>query len=469
MRLRSLRPAATVFALALPAVAAVGIWMARPSPARAVRSEQAPTEAAAKPAQFVRQGFPARSADPADPTKSDTAWEIEWDITNARNGPPNYSFVSSSILAIRSAKFMYKDRSGQPRWITPARNLEIGEIFVPYDPGFPRYDDISQMNFWIIRADARNLGPACVAPGEVLTSPDPYKSDRVYKEVHDDGPRWFSDYSALGQERCRRGEKLLIWCAFFGANYRYIFEYGFADDGTITCRLGATAHNLLPLQQNQGDIHLHVGCWRFDPDMGDPVTGAAFGGPEQNLVQIVRRLPRTPDVPDGRYYQDVQPFGAGRDGIAREGFALWRPEEFTTLRIESTVRKNGNPVPHPTAYDLTPIRNGSVRNFPAEYDFVNKDFWVTWTDPSHTTFVRVADYAQGRRPLEKHTLTVWHNAPLLHSIRAEDLGPDGVSNWNGVALTSWSGFMLRPRNLFDSTPLFAPGMRPLRPAPAATE
>jgi hypothetical protein len=457
---RSFRPAAAGLVTLVAASFGLAVWCLRPARVEAVYPERQPVaETVPLQANVVRQGFPAASADPADSSKSDTAWEIEWDITNPMNGPPRYSFLSSSVLVMRSAKFMYKDRNGQAHWITPVRNLEIGEVFVPYDPGFPRYDDVSQMSFWIVRADRRNLGPNCVAPGEILQSPDPYKREKVYKEVHDDGPRWFADYSSLGQERCRRGEKMLIWCAFFGANYRYIFEYGFGDDGTITCRLGATAHNLLPLRPDQGDTHLHVGCWRFDPDLGDPTAGPALGGPEQNVVQLVRRLPRTPDVADGRYYLDVRPFAAGRDEVAREGFALWRAEEFTTLRIESSVRKNGNPVPRATAYDLLPVRNGAVRNFPAEYDFVNKDFWVTLTEPNQTTFTQVATYAAARRPIDKHAVTVWHNAPLLHSVRAEDLGPDGVTNWTGVALTSWTGFTLRPRNLFDSTPLYTPALR----------
>jgi hypothetical protein len=460
MRRRSFRPAAAGLVTLAAISLGLAAWCLRPARVEAVAAERQPgPETSGLPSQVVRQGFPAASADPGDLSKSDTAWEIEWDITNPMNGPPRYTFARSSILAIRSAKFMYKDRNGQPRWITPVRNLEIGEVFVPYDPGYPRYDDISQMSFWIVRADPKNLGPNCVAAGEILPSPDPYKQNKVYKEVHDDGPRWFADFSSLGQERCRRGEKMLVWCAFFGANYRYVFEYGFGDDGTITCRLGATAHNLMRYRPDQKDTHLHVGCWRFDPELGDPTAGPAGGGPEQNVVQLVRRLPRTPDVQDGTYYLDVRPFGAGRDDVAREGFALWRPEEFTTLRIESSARKNGNPVPHATAYDLLPVRNGSVRNFPAEYDFANKDFWVTLTEPNQTTFTQVATYAAERRPIDHHAITVWHNTPLLHSVRAEDFGQDGASSWEGVALTSWSGFTLRPRNLFDCSPLYTPVTR----------
>jgi hypothetical protein len=468
MQRLSFRPAAAgvlgLFTVALGST----LWLVQPPRVEAVRPgavQQQEPEAAETPLvgqpNVVRQGFPAREADPADLSKSDTAWEIEWDITNPLNGPPRFSPLPSSVLAIRSAKFMYKDRNGRPRWITVLRNLEIGEVFVPYDPGYPRYDDVSEMNFWIVRADPKNLGPNCVAPGVILPSADPSKRDKVYKEVHDDGPRWFSDMGFSGQDRSRRGERMLIWCLFYGANYRYIFEYGFGDDGTVVCRVGATARNLLPRQINQGDVHLHVGCWRFDPDLGDP-TDPAQGGPAQNAIQVVRRLPQTPDLPDGKFFVDVKPFAAGSDGLAREGFALWRPEEFTTLRIESAVRKNGNPVPRPTSYDLIPIRQGSVRNFPAEYDFVNKDFWVTLTDPSHTTFTQVAEYAVGRKPIDNQAVTVWHNSPLLHSPRAEDYGEDGMSNVTGVALTSWSGFMLKPRNLFDSTPLYKYVPRPPR-------
>ena len=421
---------------------------ARP-PAPAAHFQQAPGDE-----RVVVQGFPARAADPADPTKSDTAWVIEWDITNPTNGE-RFSTPPSSVLRIVSAMFLYKDRQGQPRWITVARDLRMAEMFVPYDPGSPRFLDVASHAFHVTKADESFLGPNCVAPGKVLASTDPNMDRKVYREVHDDGPRWVSDGSRSGADVARRGEKLILWAVFYGANYRYIMEYAFADDGSITCRAGATARNIFSRRSDQGDTHLHVGCWRFDPDLGDP-TGALPGGPDKNLVRLARRVPLTPALSDGKYKTVVELFAPVQDDQSHEGSAYWNAEEFTTLRIESTERKNGSETAYPTAYDLMPTRLGSVRHFPPGFDWVNKDFWVTRSEPSHTTYSEVAAYAAQQRPADRQRVTVWHSSASLHNVRGEDFGPDGRSNYTGIALTAWSGFTLRPRNLFDSTPLFRP-------------
>ena len=113
----------------------------------------------------VRQAFPAAKADPADLTKSDTAWEIEWEITNADNGAGKRRTAPSSVLAIRSAKFMFKDQQGKPGWITVLRNLQVGEILVPYDHMRPVFMDVSEHAFNIVPAKKEYLGPACVARG----------------------------------------------------------------------------------------------------------------------------------------------------------------------------------------------------------------------------------------------------------------------------------------------------------------
>src|SRR5262245_2322090 len=58
-------------------------------------------EVPAPVANVVRQGFPAGKADPSDLTKSDTAWEIEWELTHPFNKP---LYPPGSVLRIRSAK-----------------------------------------------------------------------------------------------------------------------------------------------------------------------------------------------------------------------------------------------------------------------------------------------------------------------------------------------------------------------------
>jgi hypothetical protein len=399
----------------------------------------------------LRQGFPAK-ANHGDLTQCDSAWEIDWDITNPDNGVDGKRSRPSSVLAIRTAKFMFKDRHGQPRWFTVLNNLTLGEILVPYDHMRPVFLDVSEHLFNIIPAKKEYLGPNCVAAGEILGSIDARMRDRVLKEVHDDGLRWMN-----GDQKTRRGEKMLVWALFDGDNYRYIIEYGFSDDGVITCRLGATAHNFFDRQTDGSDIHLHVGCWHWDPELSED-GATAVGGAGQNRVLLLRRVPRTP-TPNGRFRIDAAPFNPDEKGRASEGFADWRPEEFTMLRIESLARKNGSNNPRFTAYDLVPMRYGAVRNYPWKYAFANHDFWVTKRRGDQTKYSDVPLYAMGSNPLNRTPCTVWHNSASLHVPRAEDHDTEGVAD-RGVALTTWAGFMLRPVNLCDSTPLYESALKP---------
>jgi hypothetical protein len=395
----------------------------------------------------VRQGFPASKSDPNDLTKSDTAWEIDWEITSPDNIHDSKRKAPASVLAIRMAKFMFKDHTGKPRWISVLKDLEVGEILVTYDHLQPVFQDVGEHAFNIIPAKPEYLGPTCVTPGEILDSSDPRMKNRVLKEVHDDGLRWMNSWN-----RARRGEKMLIWAIFDGANYRYILEYGFGDDGVISCRVGATAHNFFDKQKDGRDVHLHIGCWRWDPVLCE--AGAPdIGGPAHNRVLLVRRVPRTPTA-NGRFQVDIAPFNPDEKGQATEGFADWKAEEFTVLRVESTVRKNGSQQPHYTAYDLIPTRHGAVRNYPWKYTFANHDFWVTRSRDYHRKFSDVPAYATHSNPIDNKGCTIWHNAASLHVPRGEDYGQDGVTSGSGAAITNWTGFVLKPVNLFDSTPLY---------------
>jgi hypothetical protein len=424
---------------------------------RSLRKAAAQVDLSLPATNVVRQGFPAGLADPNDLSKSETAWEVEWELTHPENRP---NYPPGCVLRIRSAKFMWKDKYGKPHWVVVARMLEMSEIYVPYDNGWTAYLDVHDMPFHITPARKEFLGPNCVLPGEILKSPNPAWSDTVHKEVHDDGVRWMSadtDEQNRLADRARRGEKMILWSTYYGANYRYLMEYGFGDDGMLTCRFGPTGRNIFNRQADLKDTHLHVGCWRMEFDLGDPVTGA--GGPKHNEVQLVRRIF---DESTERFGQVAKPFAKNSEGQACEGNARWNAEEFTTLRVQSRVRKNSHG--RPIAFDLIPLRFGALRQLQPEggthaknMDFINHDFWVTRTESGFTDYIDVPQYASRRRPLTDHPITVWHCAPALHAARGEDFGSeDGTNNYTGVAVTNWTGFYIKPRDLFDSTPLYQP-------------
>ena len=57
----------------------------------------------------------------------------------------------------------------------------------------------------------------------------------------------------------------------------------------------------------------------------------------------------------------------------------------------------------------------------------------------------------------KTDVVLWHSSPMHHDPRSEDgqFMKDGKTGpFRGTTLVGWSGFDLRPRNLFDRTPFF---------------
>jgi Cu2+-containing amine oxidase len=182
------------------------------------------------------------------------------------------------------------------------------------------------------------------------------------------------------------------------------------------------------------------------------------GGPAQNKLSLVRRK-----FADGKFKLQSAPFpGEDEDGEAvpdaREGKAKWVAKQFTTLRAESLEVKNTRGLP--IAYDLVSTRTGTAEDLlpimnaaGCDMGFVNYDFWVTRTPTEFKHYYQLPELAQSR-PLKGQPTTVWHSVPALHVPRDEDFGPGGVDAAKGVALTEWVGFTLRPRNLFDGTPLY---------------
>ncbi len=65
----------------------------------------------------------------------------------------------------------------------------------------------------------------------------------------------------------RRGQKLVLFATLNAANYRYVVEYGFQDDGLITFRVGSTGRNY---GSREWEGHMHNGLWRVDVNLGGP-------------------------------------------------------------------------------------------------------------------------------------------------------------------------------------------------------
>lgn len=136
----------------------------------------------------------------------------------------------------------------------------------------------------------------------------------------------------------------------------------------------------------------------------------------------------------------------------REGGIVWKPEEFTRLRITSTKLKNKHCPPHPIAYELIPTLTGTARQYGEREVFTQRDFWVTRDRLNEMRFKDVPQYANGEKLNGR--LVIWHHSSLLHRPRSEDFGQNGYGPYQGVAGVSWARVDLKPRNLFSRSPFY---------------
>jgi primary-amine oxidase len=221
-------------------------------------------------------------------------------------------------------------------------------------------------------------------------------------------------------------------------NYNYIPHYTFRDDGTIQVRMGATGQNF---GGHYTTGHMHHGCWRIDLNVVD----------NNNTVKVVRRQEPIPNFKGKDAAREVEEEFNG--GV--EGSLDWVDKEFTHLRILSN-RKNAHG--HAMGYELLPlIRPGTPRHFYPNEEFSRHDFWVTPYRWDEQYYKQLPNFVTQKRPINNTDVVVWYQAPMLHIPRDEDGIFPMKSNRperQGVAITMWNGFDLRPRNLFDSTPMY---------------
>lgn len=292
-------------------------------------------------------------------------------------------------------------------------DMRVSDYFVPYHPGSPRYYDLSGFNFTLTGVTAADC-PASVGGAPI--------SPHVCKELHDRGLMW-KDYAGV-----RRGEELVLWGAINAANYRYIQEYTFRDDGFILGRVGATGQNL----PGAVDVaHSHDAYWRLDMDFG--------GASPNNVAHVVHS--ENPNDAAGTATDTANPVAVGA------GFD-WDARGHDTLAISNPGLTNSQG--HLSEYHLVEMVTGG--GITRHYEpFSHGDLWVTHYDPSQFAARNLPSYTG--TSVANADVVLWVKATIHHHPRDED-GLSGGSV-SGTADVMWSGWALIPHNLFACSPFYA--------------
>ena len=283
-----------------------------------------------------------------------------------------------------------------------------------------------------------------------------------------------------------RRELVVRWISTVG-NYDYIFDWVFAENGTIGINAGATGieavkgvkartmqdasaaedtrygtlidHNIV------GTTHQHIYNFRLDMDVDgeantltevDPVVVPnTAGGPRTSTMQTTTRIAASEK-------QAAQKFDA------------------STIRLlsnTSKLNKMGNPVSYqmiPYAGGTHPIAKGA--NFaPDEWiynrlHFMDKQLWVTRYKPEErypegkysnrsNSDTGLGQFSADDEAIVNTDNVVWLTTGTTHVARAEE--------WP-IMPTEWVNVLLKPWNFFDETPTLGLN-RPVPPAAKTPE
>ena len=352
-----------------------------------------PEPVPAKVTNEIVQAFPSNGA-------MQTAWTVRW-ATQSGHG-----------LIIQDAWFK---RGPKEPWMQVLGDARLAEMFVPYHSGSPRFWDVSY-DFGLVKLNKEAAGPYGKILGEAAT---------VVHEVRDRGVMWVDTNTGV-----RRGQKLVLWAVLDAANYRYVIEYSFQDDGVISFRVGSTGRNY---STRDFEGHMHNGLWRVDVNLD---------GPKNNSVYVMEHDESAKDP--GKATTTKRPFNKGV-----EGFEDWNAAKFTMLNITNDKKKNIRKMP--ISYDVIPMRMGNARHFGAGEECTQHDFWVTVNRKGEMAYPKVHEYVKKAEKIMNADIVLWHSSACHHEPRSED-GEVRDGTLVGSTPVAWSGFDLRPRNLFDRTP-----------------
>jgi Cu2+-containing amine oxidase len=353
----------------------------------------------------ITQTFPTNAS---ALTAQTTTWTICW-----REVAGNDSLHNPNGLVI--GPVFFQKSAGAPQ-VFMIYDMRISEFFIPYHSGSPRFYDLSDFNFTLIPLTTTDCPTSA---GGTLVSAD------VCKEVHDRGLMW-KDPNTLASHR---GEELVLWGIIGAANYLYLEEYTFRDDGTILGRYLATGQNL---PGSEHEAHNHNVFWRIDMDLNGPVNDTAQ---LQHIEDVTNSAGTASDT---------------NTPILIEEGVPWNAQTHDALEISNSTFKNAQG--HLSTYHLMAQPTGGiVHDFEK---FTQNEFWVTPYDPGQFAARRLANtYIPQGRSVADTDIVAWFHSSLHHHPRDED-GVFSNSNFIGVTDTMSTGFMLMPNDLFDCSPLY---------------
>ena len=293
------------------------------------------------------------------------------------------------------------------------------------------------------------------------------------------GPEYKHQEMGKPNVSAERRELVVRWISTVG-NYDYMFDWVFAENGTIGINAGATGieavkgvkartmadasaaedtkygtlidHNIV------GTTHQHIYNFRLDMDVDgetnsltemDPVVlPNTAGGPRTSTMQLTQRT-----VPTEK--QAAQKFD---------------PSTIRLLSHGSKTNKVGNPVSYqliPYAGGTHPVAKGA--NFaPSEWiynrlNFMDKQIWVTRYNaeeqfpegkyPNRSSKdTGLGQFSADDQAIVNTDNVVWLTTGTTHVARAEE--------WP-IMPTEWVNVLLKPWNFFNETPTLG-----LMPAPA---
>jgi hypothetical protein len=324
---------------------------------------------------YVEQQFPTSGPEVS-------RWKLCWQVLNGPN------------LVITGAWFRPTPASA---WIKVLYDGRMSQLFVPYHAGSPRFLDVNY-GFPPVSLNKND----CPAPAAILGA-----SSELCKEVRDRGLMWKHKTAA------RRGQELVLWSVLAAANYDYVVEWTFRDDGVIGTRFGATGHKW------SDDTHVHGPIWRLDIDLNGACCDTAS-------LMTHKESGATAADP----MTDIN----NATGIK------WDPIAWNMIHVRDASLVNGKG--HASEWTLMPLRMGTP--FHAE-EFTQNVFWVTPYVWSQMSGDQLPSYVKGAPSTKNTDIVLWYYSALHHVIRDED---------SDMTLVMFDGFHLMPFNVWSQTPFY---------------